>query len=108
MYRHRDYTFPDTNPDATLTVLPGSGAKSNSTHWKATFLCEGCTKWNYGVDFALNGSSTSVPFAYALASEAPASPEDPESAFGKHDKTGGITFNLKEAQDARFDEVVDA
>lgn len=103
----REYALPETNADATFKVLPGSGAPANGTHWKATVLCEGCSKWDNGVEVALNGSSASVPFAYAVASEAPSSPEDPESSFGKHDVTGGLTLSLKAAQAERFDEVVD-
>ena len=101
----RVYDLPIANPDATITVLPGSGA--NDTHWKATVLCEGCSTWTKsGTDVAVDPSATSVPFAWALSEEAPAEPDDPDSSFGVHSATGFFSWSLLDAQTEDFDEVV--
>ncbi|ORY63870.1 uncharacterized protein BCR38DRAFT_524025 [Pseudomassariella vexata] len=95
------YYVPDPYPNATYTVLKGTGTSGGRV--KFTALCSGCTTW---ADFEGNpttiDASQPAPFAFAFSQTPPETPADPVSAFGIHDLVGHWNHDLPAAKSADF------
>jgi len=98
-------TPPVSYPNATYTVLKGSGV--NSTHWTLTTLCRQCSSWTAdNAKVALNPNDKAARFAYALAPTAPPQPANNASSISKHTVHSYFTIDLAAAKTAKFDEYI--
>jgi len=89
-----DLPAPYTGP--VITNLPYS--KVNSTHWKWTFRCQGCTSWTGG---QLTQDDVSV-LAYALSTQPVDVPSDPNSDFDEHTYFGIWGHNIGAAHSDHY------
>ncbi|KAI1134660.1 actin-domain-containing protein [Hypoxylon sp. FL0543] len=101
------YYLPATYPDATYTVLKGTGV--NETHFKFTALCTGCASWTDfdGNPYILNGAGD-TNFAYAFSNTPVEEPANQESSFSIHDNVGRWIHDLAGARSDKFQDVLAA
>ncbi|KAI1172229.1 actin-domain-containing protein [Nemania sp. FL0916] len=95
------YYQPIVYPDATYTVLKGTGV--NATHTKLTAVCSGCASWTSfdGTVSTLDGAGQ-VNFAYAYSSTPVDEPGNSETGFTIHDSVGHWTHDLGAARSDQF------
>lgn len=86
---------------ANYTLLEGSG--TNSTHWYASVLCQGCSQWKGG---SVNPANTAAPLAWAASSKPVAKPSDPSSSFSIHDSKAQFKFDLTAAKATGFEAAI--
>ncbi|KAK4149996.1 cellobiose dehydrogenase [Chaetomidium leptoderma] len=93
-------SYPTPFAGATYTVLPGSTA--NSTHWTLNVLAKGVSAWG-GTKLNPAGS---VSLAYAQSASPPNEPANNATRFSIHNSRGKWSHDLKSAQIANFEKLV--
>ncbi|ETI22811.1 hypothetical protein G647_06887 [Cladophialophora carrionii CBS 160.54] len=81
---------PDFNPDASISVLEGSGITSDGT-LVANIRCDSCLSWSGGSMSATDSSSSWI-FAYRDGD--PLDSTDQSAGISQHGNTGGFTLDL--------------
>ncbi|KIW66704.1 hypothetical protein PV04_06009 [Phialophora macrospora] len=81
---------PDFNPDASISVLEGSGITSDGT-LVANIRCDSCLSWSGG---SMSATDSSSSWIFAHKSGDPIDSTDQSAGISQHDNTGGFTLDL--------------